>query len=49
MAAWPRSCPLAQSRARPWLLAPQVTQVTIVIPVRLPPVCTGKYSQTPPN
>jgi len=26
---------LAQSPARPWLLVAQVTQVTIVIPVRL--------------
>jgi hypothetical protein len=35
MAALPRSCPFAQSPARPWLLAAQVTQVTIVIRVRL--------------
>jgi hypothetical protein len=38
MAALPRSCPLAQSTARPWRLTAQVTQVTIVIPVRLWPV-----------
>jgi hypothetical protein len=34
MAALPRSCPFAHLPARPWRLAAQVTQVTIVIPVR---------------